>query len=184
MNTEINFLEKQPWKYQKPAFFVVLFLLLLTIAVSILYIQKNRLGAELTEEKNKIVQLEEELLEINKTTVNQQQLNNIKEEVESIRMEELPVVASYYKSLEGLKNPDQLVSFEYTEENQLVMDAVFSTVEEAANYVEEVQSRKYILRTELTTMTKLDKNYQATVTITMDEGILREELGGHVEGMD
>ncbi|WP_060679190.1 hypothetical protein [Virgibacillus halodenitrificans] len=183
MNTEINFLEKQPWKYRKTVFFVALFLLLLTIAVSMLYIQKSRLEAELTEEKIKIAKVEAQLLEINKATVNQQQLNNIKEEIEIIRTEEIPVVTSYYSSLEGLKNPNQLVSFEHTDENRLVMDAIFSTVEEAANYMEDVQEKKYILRTELTAMTKLDENYQATITIIVDEDALREELGD-AEGMD
>lgn len=177
MNTEINLLEKQPKKHIAPLVLGIAGILLLASVITVLLYQKNNYEIQIETQTNKVSQLETQLLEKQDEYAGEKQLQQLQQDISTLEDGLVPNVALYNQMLNFLSSPEQLLSYNFTSENQLIIDAKFSTLKNVSNYVKVLLSEAYVLDTELTSVSKMNTSYQATLTINLDSEILVKELG-------
>ncbi|SEQ11164.1 hypothetical protein SAMN05216232_1583 [Virgibacillus subterraneus] len=177
MNTEINFLEKQPKKYIAPLVLGIVCILLLACAIAVFLVQKNTYENQIEVKKNKASQLETQLLEQQDEFAEEQKLQELQQEVVALKAEKIPNVILYKEMLAFLSSSEQLLSYDYTSVNQLIIDAEFVTLKDVSIYVNKLLKQDYVKDTELTSVSKMKTSYQATLTISLDSEILVKELG-------
>ncbi|OZU89728.1 hypothetical protein CIL03_00885 [Virgibacillus indicus] len=177
MNTEINFLEKKPKKYAAPIFLGIVFIILLGTVAGVLVAQKNSIQSSIESEKSKIEQIEKSLMEFQKENASVQQLQQLQKDITKIKAETTPAVALYEEILGLLSTPAQLTGFTFEGEDQFIVDAEFSIIEDVSNYVASLLEQNYITDAQLTSVSLVESSYQATLTIDLNVDALVEELG-------
>ncbi len=177
MNTEINLLENQPKKHIAPLVLGVVGILLLASVITVLLYQKTNYENQIENQTNKVSQLEAQLLEKQGEFAREKQLEQLQQDISTLRDGMIPNVALYKQMLNFLSSPEQLLSYNFTNENQLIIDARFTTLKNVSNYVKVILAQDYFLDIELTSVSKMDTSYQATLTISLDSETLVKELG-------
>ncbi|SHF78678.1 hypothetical protein [Ornithinibacillus halophilus] len=179
MNTEINFLERQPKKYVIPLVLGITFLLFLAVAIVTLYYQQLLYDRAIENEERRLGQIEELLVEHSQETATTQQLRDIQKSIISIQEDSIPNVALYRNVLGLLTSSDQLSNFTYSGANQFVLEASFADLESVAQYVGTLLEQAYVTDATLSSVTSATDAYQATLTFNIDVDLLREELGNN-----
>ncbi|MBP1947782.1 hypothetical protein [Virgibacillus litoralis] len=177
MNTEINFLEKQPKKHIAPLVLGIVCILLIACAITVLLVQKNTYENQIDIKKNKASQLETRLLEQQGEFAEEQNIQELQQEIVALKAEKIPNITLYKEMLNFLSSSEQLLSYDFTNENQLIIDAEFVTLKDVSNYVNKLLKQDYVTDTKLTSVSKMETSYQATLTISLDSEILVKELG-------
>ncbi|MFD1038119.1 PilN domain-containing protein [Virgibacillus byunsanensis] len=177
MNTEINLLEKQPNKYIAPVVFGILFILLMVGIFAFLLIQKNNYESQIENQESKIAQINTLLMEHQEDTSSERNLKQLEQAITSLQAEKLPIVELYKRVIGLLTSPQQLIDYDFTEENELIMNASFDNLNDVADFVTRLLEQPFIDDTELTSIRNVESAYQATLTISLNNKILVEELG-------
>ncbi|WP_096269678.1 hypothetical protein [Paucisalibacillus globulus] len=176
MNTEINFLEKQPNKYLIPLILALLFLILLAAVSLLIYFQQNKYEQAIKIEEEKISQIEILLQKHNQESGSERQLAELKQEVDSIENGIIPNVSLYRNVLGLLDSPGQFISFDYSDSNRFVLNANFENLDSVAQYLSTVLKWNYILDADLSSIYRQEDTYLATLTFYIEPDIMREEL--------
>jgi pilus assembly protein HofN len=176
MNTEINFLEKQPNKYLIPLLLLLLFMILLAAVAILIYFQQSKYEQAIKIEEEKISQIETLLQKHNQESASVQQLAELKQEVDLIEDGITPNVALYRTVLGLLDSPDQFISFDYSDSNQFVLNASFENLDSVAQYLSTVLKWNYILDADLSSINRQEDVYLATLTFQIEPDTIREEL--------
>lgn len=176
MNTEINFLEKQPNKFTAVLVIGIVFCLLFACVVAILLFQKNYYENQIETQKNTLSQMETLLIEHRNEYSDERELHQLRQDIVNLKAELKPNVALYNEVIAFLPTPDQLISYDSTNENQLIIAAEFGTLRDVASYVAELLKQNYVIGTELTSVSKVETTYQATLTMSIDSEVLVKEL--------
>lgn len=172
MSIEINFIEKKENKFVLPLIILLVSLILIAIVITIIVVQKNAYSDELKNTEMQMVRLEDELLEWQTKTADQQLLLSIEEEVDNIQAESPPINLLYQEVVQLLQTSDQLLHFQIDGATEALVIGDFSSLTEIAHYVSNLLEKPYIIDTELTDVRLIDKSYEATLTVTMDEATL------------
>ncbi|MUK86858.1 hypothetical protein GMD78_00385 [Ornithinibacillus sp. L9] len=176
MNTEINFLEKQPKKYIVPLVFGIIFLFLLAVVLVVLVYQQNQYVKSIEVDQHRVSQMEQSLREKNQQNATVEHFKELQGLISEIEYNHVPNVALYNAVLELLTSPNQLTSFTYSEGNQFTVEASFNQLEDVANYVGMLLDEIYIIDAELSNVYQAEENYQATLTFEVDVDSMREEF--------
>ncbi|SET44961.1 hypothetical protein SAMN05216389_111144 [Oceanobacillus limi] len=177
MNTEINLLEQQPKKNYAPFVMGVGFLLLLAAVSVILYIQKGELEKQIVAQENKLIQFENLLRDYNQETATEQELLELQDRVNAIQNKTIPNVALYKDTLNSLETTAQLSSFTFSDEGHFLLEANFGKVDAIAEYVSQLLNKPYVLDAQISNINNMGEQYQATLSVTINGDVLREELG-------
>ncbi|MFB4166716.1 hypothetical protein ACE1TG_01965 [Virgibacillus sp. JSM 102003] len=177
MNTEINLLENQSKKHIAPLVLGVVGIILLASVITVLLYQKYYYESQIEDQTNKVSQLETRLLEKRDEFAGEKQLQQLQQDISTLKGEMVPNVALYNQMLNFLSSSEQLLSYNFTSENQLIIDTKFSTLKNVSNFVKVILGQDYVSDTELTSVSKMDTSYQATLTISLDSETLVKELG-------
>ncbi|WP_042146369.1 hypothetical protein [Paucisalibacillus sp. EB02] len=176
MNTEINFLEKKSNKYIISLILGLVFLLLSSVVVGVILFQQHRYETAINSTNDRINQYEILMQEQSAKKGNVKQLQQLSEEVGSIKEELIPNVALYKEILGELDNFNQMISYDFNGENQFVIVAIFDDLDSIAHYVRSIMELGYILDGELSNVINTEGAYEATLTFIVDTKIMREEL--------
>ncbi|WP_164668378.1 hypothetical protein [Virgibacillus doumboii] len=179
MNTEINLLEKEQKKYSASLICGIVFLLLLALAIGLLLFQKNIYENRIEAEENQLSQVKILLSDHQNEFTNRQQFQQLQQDIGTIQAGSVPHVKLYNRLLGYLSSPDKLISYEFTNENQLIFNAEFASLKDVANYVTELLELNYIQGTQLTSVNNNGTSFQATLTVRFDSGMLKKELGNN-----
>ncbi|WP_087971907.1 hypothetical protein [Oceanobacillus rekensis] len=174
MNTEINFLEKEPNKNSAFIALGTIFVLLLLLAVSALLFQKNNYDNQLSSLANERFQVESVLIEQQNTHGTERQLERLQEELLLLESEMLPAMELYHDIVGLLSRSEQLMTYDMGAENQIIMDAAFPSLNEVAVYMSLLTEQDYIQDIQLTSTVKMEDFYEATLTLTMAGGLVVE----------
>lgn len=177
MNTEINLLENERKKYTVPLIFGSIFLVLLIIAGSILLFQKNHYSSILEGEKDKLAQMEVELLNHQQVIVSENRRQQLLEAIQSIQNHKLPVVALHEDIISLLPPKSQMVAYQFSAENELEVEASFPTIHEASQFVTQVIEKPYSADVDMTYLNQIESSYQVSFIIKLNTENLIEELG-------
>ncbi|MGP4108313.1 hypothetical protein [Virgibacillus sp. L01] len=177
MNTEINLLENQSKKHIAPLLLGVVSILLLASVITVLLYQKYNYENRIENQTNKVSQLETQLLEKQGELAGEKQHEQLQQNVSTLKDGMIPNVALYKQMLNFLSSSEQLLSYNFTSENQLIIDARFTSLKNVSNYVKVILGQDYVLDTELTSVSKMETSYQTTLTISLDSEALVKELG-------
>ncbi|RKQ29891.1 hypothetical protein [Oceanobacillus halophilus] len=176
MNTEINFLEKAPNKYNRYLWFGIIFFLLLFLAVGLLFYQKNLLTTDMETLEDRKTEIELELTEFQKEFSGKRELQELQQEVANLQDNSFPTVALYQEML-GLFEAEQMTGYDFSGGTELIIDATFPSLDDVADYISSLLENTYVTNTELTSVNHLEDTYEATLTITVNQGRFVEELG-------
>ena len=177
MNTEINLLELKQKKYTIPLMFGAIFLALLIIVVTILFVQKNDYTSKLEVEKNKLEQMEAELLSYQQVMVSEQRWKQLLEKIQSIQEQRLPVVALQEDMMSILPSQSNMVTYLFSGGNTLEIEVSFQTIDDASHYVTQMKEKPYTVDVDLTYLNQIESYYQANFIISLHTQNLIEELG-------
>lgn len=179
MNTEINFLEKQPNKFAPFVKFGIVFIILILCVLALILVQKNNYQGQIEAQTEKLAQLENTLKKNHSTMVGEQQLQQLSTDLQTIKSTRIPKVHIYQNILGLLPNPKQLFMYENAEAKQIIVGANFKTLPDVAAYVSALLKQNYIKETELTSINFVKSVYQATLTISIDSKTLVKGPGSH-----
>ncbi|WP_106496920.1 hypothetical protein [Lentibacillus sp. Marseille-P4043] len=175
MNTEINFLTKQPKKYVAPLVLVIVFVVLMVCIAAVLLFQKDQYAEKIDNQQTKRDQFATALKKHHEQVADEQQLQEMEQNSSTIQSESTPNVALYSHILGLLPSSNQFIHYE-NKANQLVIEAKFATLDDTAAYVSTLLKQTFIQDTQLTNVQKVESAYQATLTTTFDKELLIEEL--------
>ncbi|WP_156291457.1 hypothetical protein [Oceanobacillus salinisoli] len=177
MNSEINFMKKQPKKHTTFLWTGILSLILLIIVSGVIVLQKNNLQSEIESLESKRAQIESVLMENQDRIRSDRVLQQLRQEVMALEAEMFPAVALYKETLQLLQSPGNLIGYDFSTENQFTTEAEFTSLQEVANYLRSLEEKAYITDSQLNSAGLYESMYQATLTVTVDREILIEELG-------
>ncbi|MEC5421940.1 hypothetical protein QGM71_00340 [Virgibacillus sp. C22-A2] len=177
MNTEINFLEKQPNKYIAPLLFGIVFALLLASAVGVLMVQKNNAIKSIAMEQETIAEMESLLLDYQSKNAEEQHLKEVQAAMTIIEESSFPTVALYSEVIGLLPTPGQMIDYDLTTTDQFVIEAEFEAIEKVAEYVAALLELGYVSDALLNSVVNMESAYQATLTIYIESEDVVEELG-------
>ncbi|MFS0673068.1 hypothetical protein [Ornithinibacillus sp. 179-J 7C1 HS] len=176
MNTEINLLEQKPKKNLAFYFVIFIFIILIATTIVVLNLQIDYYNTRIKTEGEHIAQLEEVLREHNLNMEDEQRLSQVHEMLSTIQMQSIPNVWLYF-DLTDLFNQNQLQSYVFSGENQVIISAKFSSLPKVADYVAAILERNYINDVDISNVNSVGESYQATLTISLDLDRIRKELG-------
>lgn len=176
MNTEINLLMKKHNKYLAPLFFGAIFVIGFIIVFGLLLFQQSSLNKQITKGTNDIMEMEIILAEHQKTFASQDKIKKIDVEVIKIMNEITPHMPLYHQIVEQLPNQKHLITYAFNEKEYLNIDVEFLSLDDIAHYIAKLNEQRYIIDTELTQVYYNDPDYQASLTLQIDQEVLKEEF--------
>ncbi|WP_249870875.1 hypothetical protein [Oceanobacillus saliphilus] len=179
MNTEINFLEKEPNKNSAYIVIGIIFVVLLASVVTVLFLQKNNGDKQLTALENERIQLEVALMEQQAEQGTVRQLERVQEEMETLEAVMIPTTALYHDLVGLLATEEQLLSYEFGTNNEIAVEASFQSLYAMADYIALLTKETYVQDILLTSSVKLEDAYEATITITVDSEMVIEEFAAN-----
>ncbi|ASK62969.1 hypothetical protein CFK37_12860 [Virgibacillus phasianinus] len=178
MNTEINLLEKQSNKYIPFLKMGLVLIILLVCVFALILVQKSNYESEIVEQKSNLAHVEKALKKQQGTINNQREQQRLSTDIQAIKSISMPTIEVYNRILELLPETEQLITYESLETNQVTLQADFKSLTAVSEYVSALLKQKDIMETELTMISHQDSIYKATLTISIDPGVLAEEDGG------
>lgn len=177
MNTEIDFIEKQPDKFAPFIKLAIVFIIMLLFVVALLFFQKSNYQGQIETQSTKLDQLENALMKNQETVMDQQKQAKLTTDIQAITSTRIPSINAYENILGLLPSAKQLVAYENGAANQIIVGAQFKTLPEVATYVSSLLDQDYVTGTELTSVSFVESVYQATLTVSVDPNILVKEFG-------
>ncbi|MFC4556679.1 hypothetical protein ACFO3D_00475 [Virgibacillus kekensis] len=175
MNTEINFLEKQPKKTATNLITVALLIIFLVLLTAIFFYQKVTYQTDTDNKQLALAEIESKLInqqDSDREAINIYQLKKNIADMESA----LPDNLTLYKKVTGLlENPGQLINYDSSKKKLVVM-AKFPELEQIAKYIGTMGDQVYINDIQLTSVVRTGEFYHATLTVTPDTQALGKEL--------
>ncbi|MUV36825.1 hypothetical protein JNUCC1_00629 [Lentibacillus sp. JNUCC-1] len=181
MNTEINFLEKQQKQTRLPVFLLAIFLILIAIVITLLFVQRQSLNSAIQTEKSTLSNLQVEVAEQQEANGSARQLESTRDALTAIEQNAVPTVSLYENALNTLGDPKQLTSITYSGGEDFQVEAAFASLEAVSDYLDKLLQEPYMLDAELTDVSRDGDGYTALLTLSIDSGILREELSPDAE---
>ncbi|MGM8212353.1 hypothetical protein ACLIBH_06090 [Virgibacillus sp. W0430] len=182
MPVEINFIEKKENKYASSLFVVSMFILMMILVASIVFIQRQDLTTKIETNKEKLAQWETELLQLQADTADEQLLEKIEQEMSIVQQEAFPVYPLYRQNINQLTKKDRLLAYKITDQSEAILIGEFTTLSAVANYAEKLAEQQYIIDIELTEINKdSDSHFEAVVTVQLDSALVIEELNEYAQ---
>ncbi|WP_068674672.1 hypothetical protein [Oceanobacillus sp. Castelsardo] len=175
MNTEINFIEKKTNKYSAFLWWGIAFIILLLVVVGMLLYQKNQYTTEMASLNNQKEQIEASILEIQKEYTGKRELKQLQKDIQVLQSETIPTVPLYHDLL-NIINSDDLLNYDFSGEDTVVIRAEFTSLDDAAKNISSLSNLDYVRETELTNIGKQESTYEATLTLTIDQAALLKEF--------
>lgn len=176
MNVEINFLEKQENKKIAPFLITIFAILLIVSAVTVILYQNYLLTSEIQGKRDYAEMLEIHVSEIQADYEEQKQLTQLKHNLENLKQEALPTVDMYRDIVGLLAQSNQLIYYENSQSNQFIVDTQFPNFNSLSSYVSNLLAISYIRDVQLTSVSRLENGYLATLTVQYDEETVKKEL--------
>ncbi len=181
MNTEINFLEKERKQIKVPLVLFLIFLLLVIAAVTILLVQRSGLTHAVDVQQKEMAVLENQVSKLEGASGTVQQLEQTKEALATIEAQTVPHVALYEQVLDMLREPEQMEDFAYNSGEQFQLEATFDTLSAVSDYIGKLLQQPYVLDTKMSDISKAGDGYDASLVVTFDSGVLREEMNADAD---
>ncbi|WP_067727545.1 hypothetical protein [Oceanobacillus damuensis] len=179
MNTEINFLEKEPNKNRAYIVLGIIFFILLTLTVTLLLLQQSSYDKQLITLENERVEVETVLMEQQAEHGTVRQLERVQEEMRKKEAEMIPNTALYREITGLLGTAEQLISYGYETDNGIVVDATFQSLNAIAEYIAALMKESYVEDVLLTSSVKMGQAYEATFELTIDSEMVMEEFAAN-----
>jgi hypothetical protein len=183
MTTEINFIKKQP---NKKLFLILstgVFLLLACCILTVLLFQKNSVEKEISASETYLTELEIKIAEQQQDTAGTREMEQLLNEIQGIKGEATPVIPLFHVVYGLFGGAEQLVSYENVSANSFVVTASYPSMDDVAKFIAEVSDLTYVSEVQLTSVITMEENYEAVLTVQLQEEILMEELSTHEEGI-
>ncbi|RYG74906.1 hypothetical protein EU245_01625 [Lentibacillus lipolyticus] len=179
MNTEINLLERKPHKYTAPVIATAVFLLLAAVMAGVLVVQKHVYTEEIANQEHDLQELKASVTDHRKAGADERELQKLHQAITSIKANAVPASALYQRVLDYLPTSDRLIAYEFHGDHTFVVEARFSSLNAAADYVTILSDESYITDAELTGIDGRESSYQAVLTLRLDKDKLQREFGEH-----
>ncbi|WP_100012099.1 hypothetical protein [Lentibacillus sediminis] len=184
MNTEINLLEKKPKKFLPVLVWGLVFAVLLAAVVILLIMQQNHFEDRLAALGEERAQVEAVLEEQQVQYADARQLERLQQGMAEVQREAVPTIPLYQEILSLFSAQGQLLGYHFTEENSLVINGAFASLQETADYIADLQQYPYAAYVNLDSVSMMENAYQATIHVGIDREILREVLGTNENALD
>ncbi|TMN21583.1 hypothetical protein FH966_01425 [Lentibacillus cibarius] len=181
MNTEINFLEKERKQLKMPLVLFLIFLLLVIAVITVLLVQRNGLTHAIDVQQKEMAVLENQVSQLEGASGTVQQLEQTKEALASIEAQTVPRVALYEQVLDMLRDPGQMEDFAYNSGEQFQLEAAFDTLSAVSDYIGKLLQQPYVLDAKMSDISKAGDGYDASLVVTFDSGVLREEMSADAD---
>ncbi|WP_047981597.1 hypothetical protein [Ornithinibacillus contaminans] len=182
MNVEINFLQKKTKKNLAPYLVGILVLLCVLTILATVFVQRYTLEKSVTEKREVLTQLE--IVSSKQADIINENAINVQSILATLMQETQPTVRLYNDLLEPVQPDSSFISYQHTEENQLIIEAHFSSLAHVAQYISEVDSKSYVNDVQLTAVNLTDEGYDATLTVILNSNAAKEELREYESEMD
>lgn len=149
MNTEINFLEKQPKKTATNLIAVILIIVFMTLLNAIFFYQKVTYETDIENKEKALSEIEATLIKQQDSVGEIMGIQQLKKNIAEMESA-LPDNLALYKKVTGLlADPRQVINYDASAK-KLVVKAKFPELEQIANYIRSVGGQNYINDIQLT----------------------------------
>lgn len=158
-----------------------LFLLLACCILTVLIFQKNSVEKEISASETYLTELEIKIAEQQQDTAGTREMEQLLNEIQGIEGEATPVIPLFHVVYGLFGNTEQLVSYENVSANSFVVTASYPSMDDVANFIAAVSDLAYVSEVQLTSVITMEENYEAVLTVQLQEEILMEELSTNEE---
>lgn len=176
MNTEINFLKREPSK--RPVYLLLLCIFALSMAIVLVILLNQKTAAEkhISDLEREISNTENQLIEIQAEHSGVKELGELVEMVSAVEADMIPTVQVYHDILHLLKEPENLQIYEMNLEKELTVELTYGSLQEVADIIKQLDEKAYIEDITLDSSVRIEDFYSASLSIMIDDEKLKKEF--------
>ena len=176
MNTEINFLKREPSK--RPVYLLLscIFVLLMAIVLVVLLNQKTAAEKHIAHLETEISRAEDKLIEMQEEQSSVKGLQELIKMLSAVEAEMTPTVQVYHDILQLLEDPENLLIYDMNMEKELTIELTYGSLQEVADIIKQLADKAYIADVILESSVKAEDIYSASLSIMLDDEKLKKEF--------